>query len=42
MFKFFTDKGEMRKEAEFRKRQVLNTPNHWVDKDGWKEFFYRM
>lgn len=41
LFKFFTNEGEMSKEAEFRIRQVLNSPNHWVDKNGWKEFFYR-
>jgi hypothetical protein len=40
-FKFYNDKGQFRKETNFRRQQVLHSPNHWVDKDGWKEFFYR-
>ena len=40
-FEFYNDKGQFREEANFTRQQVLHSPNHWVDKNGWKEFFYR-
>jgi len=40
-FEFFDDDDNPRKEAEAIKAKVLHSDNHWVDQDGWREYFYK-